>query len=78
ILFLLEANPGPGLGVLLAFSLFGKGAAKSSAPGAMIIHYLGGIHEIYFPYVMMKPFLFLSVIGGGMSGRFIFQFMDAG
>ncbi|NGV90809.1 PTS mannitol transporter subunit IICB, partial [Staphylococcus aureus] len=63
ILFLLEANPGPGLGVLLAFTLFGKGAAKSSAPGAMIIHFLGGIHEIYFPYVMMKPLLFLSVIG---------------
>ena len=60
ILFLLEANPGPGLGVLLAFTLFGKGAAKSSAPGAMIIHFLGGIHEIYFPYVMMKPLLFLS------------------
>ncbi len=32
ILFLLEANPGPGLGLLLAFALFGKGAAKSSAP----------------------------------------------
>lgn len=78
ILFLLEANPGPGLGVLLAFTLFGKGAAKSSAPGAMIIHFLGGIHEIYFPHVMMKPLLFLSVIGGGMSGSFIFQLMDAG
>lgn len=78
ILFLLEANPGPGLGVLLAFTLFGKGAAKSSAPGAMIIHFLGGIHEIYFPYVMMKPLLFLAVIGGGMSGSFIFQLMDAG
>lgn len=78
ILFLLEANPGPGLGVLLAFSLFGKGSAKSSAPGAMIIHFFGGIHEIYFPYVMMKPFLFLSVIAGGVSGSFIFQLLDAG
>ena len=78
ILFLLEANPGPGLGVLLAFSLFGKGSAKSSAPGAMIIHFFGGIHEIYFPYVMMKPFLFLSVIAGGVSGTFIFQLLDAG
>ncbi len=78
ILFLLEANPGPGLGVLLAFTLFGKGAAKSSAPGAMIIHFLGGIHEIYFPYVMMKPLLFLSVIFGGMTGSFVFQLMDAG
>jgi PTS system mannitol-specific IIC component len=78
ILYLLEANPGPGLGVLLAFTLFGKGAAKSSAPGAMIIHFIGGIHEIYFPYVMMKPMLFLSVIAGGVSGSFIFQLLGAG
>lgn len=78
MLFLLEANPGPGLGVLLAFTLFGKGAAKSSAPGAIIIHFFGGIHEIYFPYVMMKPLLFLSVIGGGVSGSFVFQLLDAG
>ncbi|MGX6961774.1 PTS mannitol transporter subunit IICB [Vagococcus xieshaowenii] len=78
ILFLLETNPGPGLGVLLAFSLFGKGAAKSSAPGAVIIHFLGGIHEIYFPYVMMKPMLFLAVIAGGVSGTFTFQLLDAG
>ncbi|MDQ4488576.1 PTS mannitol transporter subunit IICBA [Sinomonas sp. ASV486] len=68
ILFLLEANPGPGLGVLLAYSFFGKGAAKASAPGAAIIHFLGGIHEIYFPYVLMKPILILATIGGGMTG----------
>lgn len=78
ILFLLEANPGPGLGVLLAYTLFGKGSAKSSAPGAIIIQFLGGIHEIYFPYVMMKPALFLAVIAGGVSGTFIFQLLDAG
>lgn len=78
ILFLLEANPGPGLGVLLAFTLFGKGSAKSSAPGAIIIQFLGGIHEIYFPYVMMKPALFLAVIGGGISGTFFFQLLGAG
>ena len=78
ILFLLEANPGPGLGVLLAFMFFGKGAAKSSAPGAIIIHFLGGIHEIYFPYVMMKPLLFLSVIAGGATGSLVFQTLDAG
>lgn len=78
ILFLLEANPGPGLGVLLAFSLFGKGSAKSSAPGAIIIQFLGGIHEIYFPYVMMKPLMFLAVIGGGVAGTFTFQLLGAG
>src|SRR5699024_353715 len=77
ILFLLEANPGPGLGVLLAFTLFGKGSAKSSAPGAILIQFFGGIHEIYFPYVMMKPLLFLAVIAGGVSGTFTFQLLDA-
>nr|WP_282916473.1 PTS mannitol transporter subunit IICB [Enterococcus cecorum] len=78
ILFLLETNPGPGLGVLLAFMIFGKGSAKSSAPGAIIIQFLGGIHEIYFPYVMMKPLLFLAVMAGGVSGTFTFQLLGAG
>lgn len=77
ILYLLEANPGPGLGILLAFTVFGKGSARSSAPGAIIIHFLGGIHEIYFPYVMMKPLLFLAVIVGGVSGTLTFQLLNA-
>lgn len=68
ILFLLEANPGPGMGILLAYMFFGRGAARASAPGAAIIHFLGGIHEIYFPYVLMKPILILAAIGGGMAG----------
>jgi PTS system mannitol-specific IIC component len=68
ILFLLEANPGPGLGILLAFSIFGVGLAKASAPGAIIIQFFGGIHEIYFPYVLMKPMMLLAAIGGGMTG----------
>jgi PTS system mannitol-specific IIC component len=68
ILFLLEANPGPGLGILLAFSFFGVGLARASAPGAIIIQFLGGIHEIYFPYVLMKPMMILAAIGGGMTG----------
>ena len=67
VLFLLEANPGPGLGLLLAYSIFGKGLAKASAPGAAIIHFFGGIHEIYFPYVLMKPKLILAMIAGGMT-----------
>lgn len=78
ILFLLEANPGPGLGILLAFMVFGKGMSRSSAPGAAIIHFLGGIHEIYFPYVLMKPSLLLAVIGGGASGVLTFSLFDAG
>ncbi len=78
ILFLLETNPGPGLGILLAFWLFGKGAAKQSAPGAVIIHFLGGIHEIYFPYILMKPALLLAAIGGGMSGVAAFSLFNGG
>jgi PTS system mannitol-specific IIC component len=68
ILFLLEANPGPGLGVLLAYMFFGTGMAKSTAPAAAIIHFFGGIHEIYFPYVLAKPILLLGTIAGGMVG----------
>ncbi|ORV85451.1 PTS mannitol transporter subunit IICBA [Mycolicibacterium iranicum] len=71
ILFLLETNPGPGLGILLAFMFFGKGAARASAPGAAIIQFFGGIHEIYFPYVLMKPKLIIATILGGMTGVFI-------
>lgn len=78
VLFLLESNPGPGLGILLAFSVFGKGVSKASAPGAAIIQFLGGIHEIYFPYVLMKPMLLLAVIGGGISGVFTFTLFNAG
>ncbi|MBF4584178.1 MULTISPECIES: PTS mannitol transporter subunit IICB [unclassified Curtobacterium] len=68
ILFLLEANPGPGLGILLAFTFFGVGIARSTAPGAIIIQFFGGIHEIYFPYVLQKPILFIAVILGGATG----------
>ncbi|MCW2163787.1 PTS system, mannitol-specific IIC component [Microbacterium hydrothermale] len=68
ILFLIEANPGPGLGLLLAFTFFGVGAAKASAPGAIVIQFLGGIHEIYFPYALAKPMTILALIAGGASG----------
>lgn len=78
VFFLLEANPGPGLGVLLAYCLAGKGNAKSSAPGAVIIHFFGGIHEIYFPYILMNPLLLLAVIAGGAAGTFVFTMMDVG
>lgn len=78
IIFLLEPNPGPGLGVLLAYYLIGKGNARQSAPGAMIIHFLGGIHEIYFPYVLMNPRLLLAVMGGGVAGTLTFQILGAG
>jgi PTS system mannitol-specific IIC component len=70
VLYLLEANPGPGLGILLAYMFFGKGAARSSASGAAIIHFIGGIHELYFPYVLMKPLMFFAAIAGGVAGTF--------
>ncbi len=78
ILFLLEANPGPGLGILLAYMFFGRGAAKASASGAAIIHFVGGIHEIYFPYVLMRPLLILAAIAGGMTGVATLSITNAG
>ncbi|BDR59056.1 PTS mannitol transporter subunit IICB [Xylocopilactobacillus apicola] len=78
ILFLLEPDPGPGLGVLLAYALFGKGEAKASAPSAIIIHFLGGIHEIYFPYILMKPALILATIAGGVTGTLTFSILHVG
>src|SRR5471030_436088 len=78
IFFLLEANPGPGLGILLAYTFYGKGNAKQSAPGAIIIHFLGGIHEIYFPYILMKPLLLLAVIAGGICADLTFVLTKAG
>ncbi|MCA0971894.1 PTS mannitol transporter subunit IICBA [Halobacillus litoralis] len=78
ILFLLEANPGPGLGVLLAFMFFGKGTSRQTAPGAAVIQFLGGIHEIYFPYILSKPLVILGAIAGGISGTATFAFFNAG
>ncbi|MBR2390725.1 MAG: PTS mannitol transporter subunit IICBA, partial [Mogibacterium sp.] len=67
IMYMLEANPGPGLGVLLAYWAFAKDkATKDSAPGAIIIHFLGGIHEIYFPYVLMNPVVIIAPIVGNI------------
>jgi len=78
IFFLIEANPGPGLGILLAYMVFGKGTARQTAGGASIIHFFGGIHEIYFPYILMNPRLILAAIAGGMTGVFILVLFNAG
>lgn len=78
IFFLIETNPGPGLGILVAFLVWGKGNVKKSTPGSILIHFVGGIHEIYFPYVLMKPILVLAVIAGGMTGVFVFDLLGAG
>jgi PTS system mannitol-specific IIC component len=76
--FLLETNPGPGLGLLVAYYVAGKGMLKESAPGAMIIHFLGGIHEIYFPYVLAHPIMILSMIAGGFAADLWFTILQAG
>ncbi|MEC0239886.1 PTS mannitol transporter subunit IICBA [Paenibacillus dokdonensis] len=78
ILFMLESNPGPGLGILLAYMIVGRGAARQSAPGAAIIHFFGGIHEIYFPYILMNPRLILAAMAGGVTGTFTFSLLNAG
>lgn len=78
VFFLIEANPGPGLGVLLAYMLFGKGSAKQTSGGAAVIHFFGGIHEIYFPYVLMNPRLLIAVIAGGATGVFTLVLFNAG
>jgi PTS system mannitol-specific IIC component len=78
ILFMLESNPGPGLGVLCAYLLFGPKSLRPTVPAAIIIHFLGGIHEIYFPYILMKPRMILAAIAGGASGIGIFMVTGAG
>lgn len=78
ILFMVETNPGPGLGVLLAYWFFGPKSLRPTAPGAIIIHFFGGIHEIYFPYILMKPKLILAAIAGGASGLLTALAFDAG
>ena len=78
ILYTIESNPGPGLGILVAYMIFGKGTAKATSYGAGIIHFLGGIHEIYFPYVLMRPLLFIAVILGGMTGVATYSLFDFG
>src|SRR2546426_9956563 len=78
VMFLLETNPGPGLGLLLAFMFAGKGLAKQSAPGAIIIHFFGGIHEIYFPYVLSHPVMILAMWAGGILADIVFVATGAG
>lgn len=79
IMYMLEPNPGPGLGILLAYMFFCKDkATKDSAPGAVIIHLLGGIHEIYFPYILMNPVLLIAPILGSVAGIFWFNMTGCG
>jgi PTS system mannitol-specific IIC component len=78
ILFMLEANPGPGAGLLVAYLFFGPRSLRPTVPAALIIQFFGGIHEVYFPYVLMKPKMILATIAGGASGIAIFQAFGVG
>jgi mannitol PTS system EIICBA or EIICB component len=78
IMFMLESNPGPGFGILAAYLLFGPRSLRPSVPAAMVIQFLGGIHEIYFPYILMKPRLILAAIAGGAAGIGTFMITHAG
>jgi mannitol PTS system EIICBA or EIICB component len=78
IFFLIEPNPGQGFGLLMAYWLFGKGTTRSSAPGAIVIHFFGGIHELYFPYVLMNPITVLAMMAGGVASASVFVAMHAG
>ncbi|MEE8601238.1 mannitol-specific PTS transporter subunit IIC [Euzebya tangerina] len=78
IMFMIETNPGPGLGILIAFLVAGPRNVRQSVPGAMIIHFFGGIHEIYFPYVLMKPKMIIAAIAGGATGVATFMVTGGG
>jgi PTS system mannitol-specific IIC component len=78
LMFMLETNPGPGLGVLLAYMFFGPRSLRPTVPAAIVIQFFGGIHEIYFPYILMKPRMVLAAIAGGMSGIAVFEVTGAG
>ena len=78
MLFLVDPNPGPGLGILLACWVFGRGTTKQSAPGAAVIQLLGGIHEIYFPYVLARPILLLAVMAGNVCALSFYTLTDFG
>jgi PTS system mannitol-specific IIC component len=78
ILFMIESNPGPGLGLLLAYLVFGPRSLRPTVPAAIVVQFLGGIHEIYFPYVLMKPRLILATMAGGAAGVATFMVTGAG
>lgn len=78
IYFMVASNPGAGLGLLLAYAVFAKGSTQKSASGAIIIHFLGGIHEIYFPFVLMNPIMIIAMILGNGAGTLVFSLLNVG
>lgn len=77
-LFYLDPNPGQGLGLLLAYFVFGNKEQKSQATAALPIHFVGGIHEVYYPFVLLNPVNLLFMIAGGVFAGSMYQIFDFG
>lgn len=76
ILFLLETNPGPGIGVILAL-FYAKKLHKNETASVLTAHALGGIHEVYFPFILADLRLLPAVILGGLAGNISFHISKA-
>lgn len=77
ILFLLESNPGPGLGLLSAL-YYVKKEKRNEYASALIAEAAGGIHEVYFSYVWSNLKLLFPLILGGVAGTLCFELLGAG
>lgn len=77
VFFLLETNPGPGLGILLALYILNKDRRKYFA-SCMTVQAIGGIHEIYFPIILSNLKLLIALILGAISGNLVFYLLHAG
>ncbi|MDO4306662.1 MAG: hypothetical protein Q4C77_07490 [Eubacteriales bacterium] len=77
VLFLLESNPGPGFGMLLALFLTQR-ERRGEYGTALFAQGAGGIHEVYFPYVLANLWLLLPLIAGGAAGTLCFELLHVG
>lgn len=78
IFFLFDPNPGPGLGLLLAYIIWTKGENRANAAGSSLIHTIGGIHEVYFVFILAKPKMVLSTMTGVVAAQFIASYFGGG
>ncbi|MGY6172289.1 PTS transporter subunit EIIC [Candidatus Mycoplasma pogonae] len=78
IFFLYGGNAGPGFGLLIAYAVFKKGQERTNALGSSVIQLIGGIHEVYYVYVIAKPKMILATIAGAATSMAIFSFLDGG
>ncbi|PPE06648.1 PTS transporter subunit EIIC [Mesoplasma corruscae] len=78
IFFLFDPNPGPGLGMLLAYICFTKGENRYNAAGSSLIHAIGGIHEVYFVFILAKPKMLIATMLGVVGSQFITSYLGGG